>query len=1017
MPHRFRRSGSYVRTAMGLAVLVALIAPTIPAEGAPRGRAAPPTFQGDAFGLRDADARGPGVAPSAAQRVEVARAGATVRWNQFGTPASLIRFGGYLATGLSGDAVAVARTYLMQNRGLFRLSRAAVGHLDLISDAPIGSGHALLFQQRFGGLPAEPDGLVSVGVIGGNVAYVSSSVAGTGNAPAPPALSPTDAAVAAAANVGRSVTRADVSRAERNGAESSFRLAGFSTRATTKLVATPTPRGGVRSAYRVVLIDNAASPLAVQSYVDARTGRVLVRQDLVDYDTDPSKWSVFPASPPLDYSSSDTRELWCTEPSDPACDRTLENRPAPQAWDVNTATGPSFTTDGNAAKSVHNWFSNDPFTVGTETATPRPGRDYTYNWTNQWLEQRCNPDTTFTSAERNDIDAARANLFAMHNRMHDFAYHLGFTEATFNLQKDNFGLGGLGNDPEQGNAQAGGVSGGPASGFAARDNANQITPPDGQAPITNMYLWQSIAGAFYARCVDGDFDMSVIGHEYTHAISNRMVAGPNSGLSGSMAGAMGESWSDLDAMEYLNEYGFVPLGGENRYAIGPYVTGDPQAAIRNYGMNQSPLNFSDVGYDFACNVATCPLLTQVHADGEIWSAANFAIRTAMNARYDAAYPSSDAALQESCAEGVTPVNACPGNRRWIQLVYDAWLLLGTGSPTMLDARDAMLAADTVRFGGANQDLLWDSFASRGFGQNAVQGGTNDTDPVPSFESPYSTEASVTFRPVDLDGNPVSGTQLFVGTYEARVTPVADTDPATPLDDVVPMVPGTYDLLARANGFGAKRFSLTLKPGQNKLADVSMPPNLASATNGATATGDGTNLPKLIDDTESTNWASLGSPVAGKQVTVRLDPSRPWWQVARIQVSAQLRTRLTADPGGDTLAQSRFSALRSFQVLSCEVRAGVTCANAADFHVLYTSSPDAFPAIAPRPRAPDLTLRSFSVPKTRATYIRLVVAANQCTGTPAYSGDLDDDPLNVTDCAAGSTQDDNVRAAELQVFQK
>ena len=47
-----------------------------------------------------------------------------------------------------------------------------------------------------------------------------------------------------------------------------------------------------------------------------------------------------------------------------------------------------------------------------------------------------------------------------------------------------------------------------------------------------MYLWQPIAGAFYAPCVDGDFDMSVIGHEYTHAITNRMIGGPNAGLSG-----------------------------------------------------------------------------------------------------------------------------------------------------------------------------------------------------------------------------------------------------------------------------------------------------------------------------------------------------------------------------------------------------------------------------------------------------------------------------------------------------
>ena len=44
-----------------------------------------------------------------------------------------------------------------------------------------------------------------------------------------------------------------------------------------------------------------------------------------------------------------------------------------------------------------------------------------------------------------------------------------------------------------------------------------------------------------------------------------------------------------------------------------------------------------------------------------------------------------------------------------------------------------------------------------------------------------------------------------------------------------------------------------------------------------------------------------------------------------------------------------------------------------------------------------------------------MVTNQCTGTPAYAGDQDDDPLNITDCSAGSTQDDNVRAAELQVF--
>jgi Zn-dependent metalloprotease len=73
-----------------------------------------------------------------------------------------------------------------------------------------------------------------------------------------------------------------------------------------------------------------------------------------------------------------------------------------------------------------------------------------------------------------------------------------------------------------------------------------------------MYMWQPVAGGAYPPCVGGDYDMTVIGHEYTHAISNRMVAGPDSGLTSSQGGAMGESWSDLMAMEYLFESGYTP---------------------------------------------------------------------------------------------------------------------------------------------------------------------------------------------------------------------------------------------------------------------------------------------------------------------------------------------------------------------------------------------------------------------------------------------------------------------------
>ena len=851
---------------------------------------------------------------------------------------------------------------------------------------PIGAGHAVLLRQRFGAVPAAHDGSIALAVVDGKIAYVSSSLTPATDVQGSRELNGQQAVATAARDAGLAVS-------------------GLSHDATARLVGLPTPQG-VRLAWETVVADTSAEPTAFQHYIDAQTGEVLVRESLVDYASDNPAWKVFPASPPLNYSSSDTREVWCWTTA-AGCTRAIGSSASPQPWDVDTTTGlPTFTTIGNNSVAVENWLSADPFTVGVNPATPSPTRDYQYPWTNQWFAQSCNPATTFSSPAANDIDAARANLFAMHNRMHDWSYQLGFTETAWNLQADNFGRGGLGGDPELGNAQAGGIAGG-APGFAARDNANQITFPDGTPAITNMYLWQPIAGAFYAPCVDGDYDMSIIGHEYGHAISNRMVAGPNNGLSGPQAGAMGESWSDLMAVEYLNANGYVPLGGENRFAVGAYATRDPAAGIRNYAMNQSPLNYSDIGYD-----VTGP---QVHADGEIWSATNFAVRSALNARYDGSYPSTNAALQASCAAGALPVTACPGNRRWIQLVFDAWLLMGAGNVSMVDARDAMLAADLVRFGGANQDLLWNAFASRGLGEGASSAGNADPDPVPSFSSAYATEGTLTLAPRDLEGVPVASAQLFVGRYEARAVPVADTDPATPLGASANLVPGSYELIVRAPGFGMHRTSATVAAGQVRVIDPSLPRNLASSAQGATASGPGVSVASLIDDTEATNWAALGAPVAGQEVTVKLAPDKPWHQIRRIQVSAHLRPPNPADPADP--AQSRFSALRRFQILTCEVKQSVTCANSADYSVIYTSPADAFPAIAPRPRAPQLVMRSFAVPQTKATYVKLRVLTNQCTGTPAYAGEQDADPGANSDCTTASVQATNVRAAELQVFQK
>ena len=999
-----RRSTSVRRFAPGvLALLMMGVVGIVP----PSASSQPPhegfDFQREVEGRQDVDARRGEVAPTAQQR-RTTRTNQTVRWNRFGTPHVVSASSGFLAEGLPADPVQAARQWITASRSLFGLSAEQVADLEVLRVSPVGAGHSVLLRQRFGELPAGIDGTVGVAVMNGKVVHSWSSLTRDTEVTGTVELSAEQAVTVAAEDIGRQARSADISAARTDGEWRAMDVEGFAEPVRARLVAVPTPLDGVRPAWETLVMDTAEG---VDSLVDAETGAVLVRTDMVDHaqaDEGNPEWDAFPVSPPLDYSSTDTRQHWCWSP-DPSCDQVVADTASPLPWDVDAVTNlPTNTSRGNNARGTEKWNANGDITQGTNFATPSPTREYTYPWTNQWFEEKCNPET-FTSPQRNDLDAAIANLFVGHNRMHDWTYHLGFTERNFNPQAFNFGRGGVENDPEHGNAQAGGIVGGPPS-YAARDNANQFWTPDGIAPTTNMFLWQVVPGSFYAPCVDGDYDMTVIGHEYGHIVSNRMVGGPDDRLRDHQANAMGESWSDLMATEVLHEFGFLPIGSENEWAIGPYVTGDPQAGIRNYGMNRSPLNYSDVGYDL-----TGP---QVHADGEIWSATNFAIRQALVGRYGAGTP----ALQRQCAMGEVAASACPGNYRWAQLMFDAWLLIPNRT-SMVDARDGMLAADILRFGGRNQDLLRNVFARFGLGFEASSAGGADTAPIPDFTSPFLNEGTLTFRPTRPGGSPIVA-QLFVGRYEARARPVADTDPATPLDDSVALVPGTYDFVARADGFGMQRFSMTVQAGPRNLP-VRMRPNLASLHNGAFIGGDGVNLEKLIDDTEATNWAALAAPVAGREVTVHLDPSRQSHEISRIQVSAMLRPPVVGDPDPGT--QNRFTALRQFEILTCAATRTVDCSEADDFTSIFVSPADAFPAVAPRPRAPDLIMRSFDIPRTRASVVKLRVLQTQCTGTPAFRGDQDDDPRHDTDCVTGSTavfgfsQGEIVRAAELQVFDR
>ena len=768
---------------------------------------------------------------------------------------------------------------------------------------------------------------------------------------------------------------------------------------------------------------------------------------------DQPNWRYLTSHPPLGGGSTDRRIIGCfpggSVPATPCVrDERSSAAAAPAPWDVNTPTPPAspsatFTTNGNNADVALS--SQSPFTPETSSEV-RPvssTRDYLAPFTNAWRNSSCNPSNfaggivTPTSGDvsggtnGNDVNAAAINLFATINRLHDWSYNLGFTETAFNLQRGNFGKGGTAADPMLGDAQAGALTGYPTP--TGRDLADQAANrsasahQDGTSPLLTAYLWQPIGGAYYPQCVDGDFDASLIAHDYGHAISDRMVAGAADGLAGSsdsQALALGEGFGDLMAVEYLAEYGHAPADDEDPFTLGAYVAGRGDRGVRNYSMANSPLNYSNVqGWDG--NGGNGP-----HDDGEIWSAVNHDIRQAMVARYDGSYAASDAALQRECADGKKATTQCPGNRRWMQLVFDAYLLMPARA-TMIDARNAYMAADLARFGGEHQADMWDAFARRGLGEHASStdpdgGGpltaTDDPQPVPSYESPFRTdEGTLAFNPraADEPGRPQANAQLFIGAYEAGSTPVADTDPATALGATVNLVPGRYPVTVRGALTGTQRFTVDVAPGAGTSLDPALPTNRASSAAGATTSGDGSaeERAELVDGTEATSWTSAGADgtVAGRSVSVRLAGGRQI--VEAVNVSAMLRGDDDGDEQDGPGNENRLTALRQFEIQACS--AG--CEEAGGYTAIYTSPADAFPGARPRPATPDLVLRTFDVPDTEATHLRLVVVSNQCTGVTAFITETELDPARASSCASDDAPvarlDRTVRIAELQVFSR
>jgi hypothetical protein len=297
-------------------------------------------------------------------------------------------------------------------------------------------------------------------------------------------------------------------------------------------------------------------------------------------------------------------------------------------------------------------------------------------------------------------EAAVTNLFYWNNTIHDVLARYGFDEAAGNFQEVNYTGQGEGRDSVKAQAQDGG---GP-------NNANFFTPPEGQRPRMQMFLWDpsvtvliggpAAAGNAKPTLIDGDFDAGVITHEYGHGVSNRLTGGPGNVRCLDNAEQMGEGWSDyLGIMLTLREGddGATPRG------LGTYVLYEDSR--EGNGIRPTPYSTDKAvngsSYD-TVKTAAVP-----HGVGYVWA----------SMLYDMTW----ALIQE---KGLNPDVrgdwTTGGNNLALQLVMDG-MKMQPCSPGFVDGRDAILAADDALTGGENACTIWRAFAGRGLGVDADQG--------------------------------------------------------------------------------------------------------------------------------------------------------------------------------------------------------------------------------------------------------------------------------------------------------
>ena len=658
-------------------------------------------------------------APSARTRAARGRlrsTGAVVDVDELtGTPRFLAGRAGPLSRPASGDRRAVADRYLRGHLPALGLARTDLGSLRLGRRTALPGGAQLLaYGQYVDGFPSFDGGLGVLVDRAGRVASVSGAAQPALKLNATvPTLTAAQAMRALMANVG---ARREVRVA--SGPAGPRRATRFTSGEAAVLVAFAEGTSA-RLAWQ---LDLRAGPAAhYAALVDAATGRILYRANRVKAAAnDALVWEQYPGAP--NGGTAVTRDL--TPYLTPGA--TDLAGPYAHAWsDLNDNDSGITSPDGHivprdladAGEAVTRTGTGGSFAFPFDEFTPLENPGGACNATH-----RCswNFDVASSWTTNRAQNAVQAFYFVNRFRDHLFAAPISFRPADGNFDNGDRIL--VNTDD--------GASTGPNA--SHRNNAYMDTPPDGTKPTMAMFLFFN-NGSF--RDVNGGDDAAIVYHEYTHALSSRLVTvsptGGEQALNGPQSGAMGEGWSDWYAKDFLvGQFPGDDTAASGEVDLGDYIDSVPHR-IRTQALD-CPVGAAAAqcpgaglagsgGYtygDFG-RIAGGP---EVHADGEIWAQTLWDLRAAVGS-------------------GVARAIVTQGMR------------ISPPEPTFLDMRDAILTADGQLFGdGDHSGAIWSVFAGRGMGSDALS--PSQVSVVEGSKRPPAADLGVSPSPA-TQGQPVS----------------------------------------------------------------------------------------------------------------------------------------------------------------------------------------------------------------------------------------------------------------------